>query len=232
MIKILLVVGLVLIAFGFGLSWFLKSSPQTIAKSMKRLVGVGVLGVAGWLTLTGRWMMAAPLAIFALGLLGRGGFSINTTPRSGQTSTVRSAALEMELDHDSGAIEGRVLAGQYEGSPLNTLSSEDLKSLWAEISSDPESRALLEAYLDRRSSGWREDFEADAATGQGGATRSGPMTKEEAYQILGLSPGSGEAEIREAHRRLMKRMHPDQGGSTFLASKINEAKDILIGSKF
>ena len=104
-----------------------------------------------------------------------------------------------------------------------------LRKLYAELQGDRESLALFEAYLDRRLPGWREDVEGDADPWPRGAANTGAMTDEEAYEVLGLAPGATEAEIRSAHRRLMMRMHPDQGGSTFLAAKINEAKDRLLG---
>jgi DnaJ-class molecular chaperone len=86
----------------------------------------------------------------------------------------------------------------------------------------------LMAYLDRREPRWRENAEGYAAAGQGGAARTGKMTEEEAYQILGLQPGASAQEVGRAHRSLMKKLHPDQGGSTYLAARVNQAKDVLL----
>lgn len=109
------------------------------------------------------------------------------------------------------------------------MDDDQLLQLYGELASDGESGALLEAYLDSRLPDWRENADTGASERQGSAFSSGAMAKEEAYQILGLDPGAGTKDIRDAHRRLMKRIHPDSGGSTFLAAKINEAKDVLIG---
>jgi hypothetical protein len=139
---------------------------------------------------------------------------------------VRSAFLEMELDHDSGAMRGRILAGPHEGKSLEVLSVATLVGLLGEI--DGESSALLAAYLDRRDPRWREHAQGDAAAGDRNPPRSGKMTEEEAYQILGIQPGASAQEIGHAHRALMKKLHPDQGGSTYLAARVNEAKDVLL----
>ena len=175
-----------------------------------------------------QWFLAMPVAVMAWGLLRRKPSGAGADRAGGRGSTVRTAALEMTLDHDTGIIIGRVLAGSFEGQELDSLTEADLLSLWEEIRGDRESRALFEAYLDGRSPDWREAFEADTTAGEGGAPDPGPMAEEEAYEVLGLSAGASETEIVAAHRRLMKRVHPDHGGSTFLAAKINAAKAVLL----
>lgn len=55
-----------------------------------------------------------------------------------------------------------------------------------------------------------------------------PMSREEAYQVLGLEPGASPERIRDEYRRLMKKMHPDQGGTNYLAARINEARKVLL----
>lgn len=161
---------------------------------------------------------------------GVGQLGPKSSGKSSGRSSVRSAALEMELDHESGAMNGVVLVGTFEGKVLDDLEREDLFDLRKEIADDGESLAILDAYLDRRLTGWREDTEADVGAGEGASSGSGPMSEQEAYEVLGLATGASVSEIRSAHRRLMKTAHPDSGGSTFLAAKVNEAKDVLLRS--
>ncbi len=122
-------------------------------------------------------------------------------------------------------MTGTVLAGVYAGRALETLTRPELVNLRAEFArDDPDSVNLLEAYLDRRFAGWRE-----ADQGQGQARGSaGAMSRREACEILGLSEGASAAEIISAHRTLMKKLHPDHGGSTALAARVNQAKDVLM----
>ena len=121
-----------------------------------------------------------------------------------------------------------MLAGSHEGRVLGSMSLAELRTLYDELAADGESRQLLETYLDGRFPVWREDAKPDRDDRQGVAPGSGAMTKEEAYKVLGLETGASAADIRKAHRRLMQRLHPDLGGSSFLAARINEAKDVLL----
>jgi DnaJ-domain-containing protein 1 len=124
-------------------------------------------------------------------------------------------------------MRGRVLAGSYQGASLDALDRAALMILLGEV--DDDSRDLLAAYLDRMAPGWREQAQHDAAGGSARpSTGAGKMTEQEAYQILGIEPGASREEISRAHRSLIKKLHPDQGGTTYLAARINEAKDVLL----
>nr|WP_181707889.1 DnaJ domain-containing protein [Chthonobacter rhizosphaerae] len=229
-----ILVGLiVLVVAAVGLRWFVNANPSSLVSSgRKALIALGVM-LALALLVTGRVGLAVAIGFGLLALSGSGflkpsGKRARGKSQRPRSSMVRSAALEMELDHDTGKMTGRVLAGTFEGRDLDSLGLSSLGRLAAEIAGDAESRALLEAYLDRRMPRWREHMKADAAAGERGPAYAGAMSEEEAYQILGLQKGAGEPEIRAAHRRLMKKVHPDHGGSTFLAARINEAKDRLL----
>ncbi|MTI16400.1 molecular chaperone DnaJ [Rhodobacteraceae bacterium RKSG542] len=232
--------GLVLAFLLYAAGAFSKANPAVVAKRLKVLFGILLLPVCAFLAVTGRWVVAIPVAAFALSLLGIGTFGranpfgalggmFGGAGRSkGQASSVRSAYIEMVLDHDSGTMDGRVVKGAMEGAALSQLSNSQLEALWREVALEADSLALLEAYLDSRFSNWRVNFNAHSTAGQGEPSSSGSLTEEEAYQILGLTPGASADEIRLAHRKLIKRVHPDSGGSAFLASKLNEAKDRLL----
>jgi len=147
---------------------------------------------------------------------------------TGQQSIVETRYFRMTLDHDSGEMNGSVLEGQFAGMELKNLSAEQLTGLLAEcIREDDESAQLLRAYLERvYGDKWQgqEQPQTDSKT----TGFSDTMTSHEAYAILGLEEGSGKDEIIDAHRRLMQKLHPDHGGSNFLASKINQAKELLL----
>ncbi len=145
-------------------------------------------------------------------------------------STLRTAGVEMEINHKTGEMNGVVLVGTFEGKELNAMSESDLTVLLTEVSEDGQTLELLNTYLDGRFSRGRENAQTDGSAGQTGTPGPGTMGEEEAYEVLGLSFGAHATEIRKAHRRLIKSVQPDSGGSVFLAAKINEAKDVLLRS--
>ena len=226
-----LLVGAAIVALlYYGLKVFGRADARMLAQLGRRVGGGALLLVAAFLGMRGHFETALPLGIFGLSLIGwdvRKAMPWSKGQASpGRTSKVRTAALDMLLDHDSGRLTGTVIAGPLAGTALDALDVPALARLALDV--DTESRQLLEAYLDRRSPGWREHAQGDAGGRRTDPARRGAMTEEEAYQILGLQPGAGTEEIRRAHRSLMKKLHPDQGGSNYLAARVNEAKDILL----
>lgn len=226
--------GLLALAAALGLGWvFVNTDPRVLLRTLRFAAGGAMVLLAIILFVARQWGIAAALGFAGVTLLARGRLGpldLGGSVRSdGRRSAVRSRYLEMELDHDSGVLNGAVRDGAFAGRRLDDLDEAELQRLYTELAADADSVSLMEVYLDRRFPGWREHREEDTAAGPRGATQSGAMTDEEAYEILGLSPGAGPAEIHSAHRRLMKGVHPDQGGSTFLAAKINQARDRLLG---
>jgi hypothetical protein len=247
---IFILVVCVLLAVLLGGRWFVNANPATIANAL-RLIGAGVLGaLALFFILTGRFAWGMPLAVIAVGLVRRwvlprfgnpfgGGGGGRGSP--GQTSDVETDYLTMTLEHDTGVMHGQVRRGPYTGKSLSELDLNQLVSLLADCHrEDPEAAQLLETYLDRtQGADWRDAAqtgrgEAGGAAGDGprggsGGRGRGGMSRDEALEVLGLDAGASDEEIREAHRRLMLKMHPDRGGSDYMAAKINEAKDVLLG---
>lgn len=212
---------------------FVNADPARLARGLKVTgIVIAVLAVAT-LAISGRLAallmpvaMLMPLLIRVRGVLDR-----FRPPSSSQTSTVATPFLRMTLDHDTGSMTGTILRGRFSGMRVEELGTADLLALLRECrAEDEEGARLLEAYLDRFHPDWRDELAGERAGSSSGGARStsSDMTVEEAYAILGLAPGADDEQVKEAHRRLMVKLHPDHGGSDYLATKINRARDVLL----
>lgn len=224
-----------------AMQWFVTAEPKSIARTLKwvllGLVGIVIL----FFIVTGRftwalWTLPALLPWFMrarqAARMAKNFSRMSGGGSSGQTSEVRSAFLEMQLDHDSGDMDGVVRKGRHEGAQLSSLTLSDLLELFDDYSAeDGESARLLAAFLDRMYPDWRgEEGAANGPDDDAFSEKGGSMSRAEALRILGLDEKAGEDEIRSAHHRLIAGLHPDRGGSAYLAAKINEARDVLLKS--
>jgi len=218
--------------------WFVSAEPKTLARVLKWVLFAVVGIVALFFILSGRfiwvlwllpvllpWIMRLRAAATTVKNYSR----VSSRGGSGQGSTVMSEYLEMHLDHDSGDMDGIIRKSTHEGARLSDLSAEQLAALYDEYAvKDGESARLLAAFLDRMYPEWRRqgaDEGGDAFT-----ESAGNMSRSEAFRILGLGDDADDAEIKAAHHRLIAGLHPDRGGSAYLAAKINEARDVLLKS--
>jgi len=150
-------------------------------------------------------------------------------PDEGKISTVETSLLCMTLNHDTGHMDGKILIGQFAEKKLSDLSPEQLSGLYQHTKNDhPDSLSILEAYLDREiGEQWRQNFE-ETTQKQANQTANNEMSTSEALDILGLESGASREKIIDAHRKLIQKLHPDRGGSNYLAAKLNQAKDHLL----
>jgi hypothetical protein len=251
----------VLIGILVLLRLFVTAQPSSLVRAL-RYAGVGVLGVVSaalfYLRRVDLGLLAGSMAwgLYTKGHIFPGGWPIYRMPfsfrgssygsrsqrgstgsQSGQTSRVATAWIEIELDHDTGEMQGLVLQGAFSGKTLLALAPKELLAFYREAgNADPETARLLEAYMDRRlGPDWRlkqqeqQQKKADEQSNAPRGRRDSGMSRDEALAVLGLKSGAGEDEIRAAHRKLMLQNHPDRGGTDYIAAKINEAKDVLLG---
>ena len=237
----------VLLAVVLASKWLSSLPAPQRTKARNRMLLYGGLGLLAVLLITGRLhplfaglaaLIPAARRLMSLAQIAntfnsfRKRASGSQGPAPGQTSDVETRFLRMSLDHDSGDLDGIVLEGPHEGRRLRELKLENLLDLLTSCrSEDPKSAAVLEAYLERvHGDNWRGgDDSSDSARTTGGGDHQG-MDLAEARQILDVKADATREEIIEAHRSLMQKMHPDRGGSTFLAAKINQAKTTLLDS--
>lgn len=219
----------------FGGIWLIRklarTPPGQNSALLQKLAGGAIIVFAGLLAVRGQMNIATGLFVFGLGLFGKGAAFPNGFPwgqkSSGQKSRVAASQLSMELDHDTGTMDGEVLAGPLKGRRLSQLDASQLRQFHIQCrSAGDQSLALLEAWLDRTQGEWRASWGAERQANAG----QGTMSRDEAYAVLGLKPGASATEVKSAHKRLMKEFHPDRGGSDYLAAKINTAKDVLLAA--
>ena len=233
MIKVLLLVSIV-----FSI-WYWRSILNRMpADKRRRFLWAstfwGVLLGSILLVATGKmhWIGAGLAALVPLskGLLGLG---LRAWPIlrflgrfKSEPSQFRTDNIFVEVNFSNQKVDGEVLKGDLSGRRLSDLTPQELTALADELrAQDRESYLLLQAYMLRAGLGGQEHDESSGGNSQ---QNFGELSENEALEILGLKPGTSDADVISSHRRLIQRLHPDRGGSDYLAAKINAAKDKLI----
>ncbi len=222
----------------FAARGFVQASPAHLAQGMRAFIAAFSMLASTGLLFAGRLGLAVitiGATFWALRAMSRARSPAGSFGGQGpgQTSSeVETETLRMQLDHRTGELEGEVRRGRFAGRPLASLGLTDLLELLADCRrEDPRSVVLLETYLDRRTPDWRSQDAGGGAAGGDHASGAGAppgIDEATAWRVLDLAPGSSVAEIKAAHRRLMTKLHPDHGGSSYLAAQLNQAKDYLL----
>lgn len=241
----------IVLALVIIIRWFNRAPAPIVARRLRRLALYGVIGLLIFLAVSGKlhWLFAAAAALFPLllrmlPLLRYVPFlrqwyqryqtrhTATAGPASGapgsQQSTVVTHFLRMTLDHQRGEIDGLILAGRFINSRLSELTLAQLVQLNQDyLHQDADSARLLQRFAERiHGEAWHTAQQQASSP----SAHTTTMSRAEAYEILDLAAGATRDEIIAAHRRLMQKVHPDHGGSTYLAARINQAKDLLLKS--
>lgn len=234
------ILGLVIIASTVlaGFFWYQRQPPKKRFAAIIKLILLQLALVLLYLVITGKlsWLFGlagllipllrrfSPLLLQLLpGLLKRKA-NQNITDSGRNERTTES--LKVFFDQQSGVVYGIVTKGRLQGRELGSLTEEEFIQLLTDFRhSDTDSALLLEQYLDKRfGKRWREDDHSSTTTAKS------DMSVEQALDVLGLNEKCTIDDITIAHRRMIQRVHPDRGGSDYLAAQINQAKDCLLKS--
>jgi hypothetical protein len=219
--------------------WYASADTKVVMKVLKWGLITLFAGAGLFFLLTGRlaWaFMAIPALLpwlLRLRMIVRAGKAFSQMTGafrpSGKTSDVETTMLNMSLDHDSGQMSGTVLKGDFEGRRIEDLNLPELVVLLEACQSeDMDAARILETFLDRQHTTWRDEYVHSSEHQDARNGNSSAMDRSEAFKVLGLEEGADHDAIKEAHRRLIANLHPDHGGSDYLAAKINQAKDLLL----
>lgn len=239
---------ILLVVLGFIL-WYLwqhfkslqTKPPQERRAALWRFIFIVLFGVTLGLVITGRahWLAAAfagllPL-VKSLMVLGARSMPLLHLWRRHSNSEfgprIKTPFLDVKINLRNGHIDGKVLQGEFAEQLLSELNRSKLDQLLAVLrSTDREGSMLLQAYIMRRFGPSGENSQQGQNHQQKTPDSSG-LTRAEAWQILGLKPDTDEATIIKAHKQLIQKLHPDRGGNDYLASKVNAAKDLLLGGR-
>lgn len=222
----LLIALLVLVGLMAFLGWYGKASDEDRNRALKNLLIWGIAGALLLLVITGRipWLFAiisAALPFWRKIMAARS--LLGTFQRfTGQSFNTRLTTqwLRIQFDVVARKIDAEILQGQYTGQHLSQLDDAAVQTLLDECSADKQSVAAIHAYLRARHSGWGGTSSP--------ASINTELSRTQALEILGLEETASEDDIRKAHKRLMQKVHPDRGGSDYLAAQINAAKDYLL----
>jgi hypothetical protein len=218
------------------LRWIVRAEPRQIMRVLRWLGLAVAVVLAGFAARTGHLGLIIAAAAILIPLIARWRvlqniFKAARGPTPGKGSEVRTRFVLMRLDHDTGEMDGTVSEGPHSGRALSSLSFHEVLEVYQASAADPQSAQVMQAYLERmHSDAWQAHTAAagGASQGPGPSPGGGPMSAEEARGILGVGRDADPTAIKQAHRRLMKQVHPDHGGSDYLAARINEAKEVLL----
>jgi DnaJ-domain-containing protein 1 len=217
------------------LRWLANANPAMVAGRVRQFGWFALIGLIGFAAFRfpGLALFAIPAALPMIRRAFSGGGVFQSSAAQPRLSEVETEYLSVELDHDSGAMNGMVKKGAYAGRPLDALERAECQSLAATLAlEDRDGFSVFAEYYQRRfGTPLHEDAEAragDFAAGYNGDFSSSPMDARAAADLLGVDIIADRETVNQAYRAAMKSAHPDRGGSAELAARLNRARDLLL----